>query len=56
MESGEDTDTARRFTIDKVACVGCCSLAPVLMVGDETAGRLDPSSAARLLDALEAES
>jgi NADH:ubiquinone oxidoreductase subunit E len=53
MEAGQDTDPARRFTIDKVACVGCCSLAPVLMVGEETAGRLTPSSARQLLDALE---
>ena len=55
MESGQDTDPARRFTIDKVACVGCCSLAPVLMVGEETAGRLTPASARQLLDALESD-
>jgi NADH:ubiquinone oxidoreductase subunit E len=54
MEVGHDTDPERRFTIDKVACVGCCSLAPVLMIGEETAGRLTPSSVGKLLDALEA--
>ena len=40
-----DTDPSRTFTIDEVACLGCCSLAPVLMVDGHTAGRLTPSSA-----------
>jgi len=49
----EDTDPGRRFTIDKVACVGCCSLAPVMMIEEETAGHLTPASARQALDALE---
>lgn len=28
------------FSIDEVRCVGCCGLAPVLMVGDEVYGKL----------------
>lgn len=28
------------FSIDAVRCVGCCGLAPVLMVGDEVYGKL----------------
>jgi NADH:ubiquinone oxidoreductase subunit E len=50
---GEDTDPRRRFTIERVACVGCCSLAPVMMIEDETAGRLTPAEARRILDSLE---
>jgi NADH:ubiquinone oxidoreductase subunit E len=53
IPEGEDTDARRRFTIDAVACVGCCSLAPVMMIGDETAGRLTPSSARQTLESLE---
>lgn len=51
IPSGEDTDARRLFTIDAVACVGCCSLAPVMMIEDETAGRLTPASARQELDA-----
>lgn len=47
-----DTDPDRMFTIDAVACVGCCSLAPVMMIEEETAGRLTPASARQALDAL----
>jgi NADH:ubiquinone oxidoreductase subunit E len=46
-----DTDPRRVFTLDAVACVGCCSLAPVMMIEDETAGRLTPASARQALDA-----
>jgi len=45
----EDTDPKRLFTLDTVACVGCCSLAPVMMVEEETAGRLTPASARQAL-------
>jgi NADH:ubiquinone oxidoreductase subunit E len=45
IPAGADTDEERMFTVDEVACLGCCSLAPVLMVDGHTAGRLTPSSA-----------
>jgi NADH:ubiquinone oxidoreductase subunit E len=53
---GADTDARRLFTLEAVACLGCCSLAPVLMVGDEAAGRLTPASARQALDAAAEES
>jgi NADH-quinone oxidoreductase subunit E len=28
-----------------VACLGCCSLAPVMMIDNDTFGRLTPESA-----------
>lgn len=45
IPEGEDTDAARLFTLDEVACLGCCSLAPVLMVDGHTAGTLTPATA-----------
>lgn len=33
------------FTLEAVACVGCCSLAPVMTIGEETYARLDPKEA-----------
>jgi NADH:ubiquinone oxidoreductase subunit E len=56
IPDGEDTDPRRLFTIDAVACVGCCSLAPVMMIEQETAGRLTPATARQVLDALEPQS
>lgn len=31
-----------KFTVEEVACLGCCSLAPVIMVNDKAYGRLTP--------------
>jgi NADH:ubiquinone oxidoreductase subunit E len=53
IPTGEDTDPERRFTLDDVACLGCCSLAPVMMIEEETAGRLTPATARQALDAVE---
>ena len=49
IPDGEDTDGARLFTLDEVACLGCCSLAPVLMVDGHTAGKLTPATACEAL-------
>jgi NADH-quinone oxidoreductase subunit E len=38
------------FTLDEVACLGCCSLAPVLMADDHTGGQLTPATASAALD------
>ncbi len=29
-----------KFTVEEVACLGCCSLAPAMMINDKTYGRL----------------
>src|ERR1035437_5210655 len=39
VNDGETTED-RLFTLEFVACVGCCSLAPCMMIGDETYGKL----------------
>lgn len=51
LKDGEDTDASRTFTVEEVACLGCCSLAPVLMVDEHTAGRLTPATACSALEA-----
>jgi len=40
-----------RYTIESVACVGCCSLAPVVVFGENILGKMTPK---KLVDALEA--
>ena len=40
---GGDTDPDGLFTIEKVACLGCCTLAPVMLIDNLTYGRLTSS-------------
>ena len=35
----------KMFTVESVACLGCCSLAPVIMINDKAYGRLTPDAA-----------
>ncbi len=37
------------FTLESVACLGCCSLAPVMMIGDNTHGKLSPAGIPEIL-------
>ena len=39
IKEGEVTDDGL-FSLDSVRCVGCCGLAPVMMVGNEVYGKL----------------
>lgn len=38
-----------KFTLETVACLGCCSLAPVMMIDGETYGRLTPDKARNVI-------
>jgi len=38
-----------KFTVEMVACLGCCSLAPVMMINDKVYGRLTPEKAKKIL-------
>ncbi len=44
-----DTDPTGRFTIQKVACLGCCTLAPVVQIDGITYGRLSAASALQVI-------
>lgn len=48
IKDGETTEDGL-FTLESVACLGCCSLAPVMMVNDETYGNLAGKSAAKVI-------
>jgi NADH-quinone oxidoreductase subunit F len=43
IAAGEDTDSEGLFTVQKVACLGCCTLAPVAQIDGLTYGRLAPA-------------
>ena len=44
LEEDNDTTVDSLFTVMEVACLGCCSLAPVIMIGDQTYGKLTPEA------------
>ena len=45
IAAGEDTDPSRKFTVEPVACLGCCTLAPVVQINEETHGHLRADTA-----------
>ncbi|MDW7670592.1 MAG: NADH-quinone oxidoreductase subunit NuoE [Bacillota bacterium] len=48
VEDGETTEDGL-FTLNHVACLGCCSLSPVMMVNGETYAKLTPDKARKIL-------
>ncbi|MBR3971710.1 MAG: NADH-quinone oxidoreductase subunit NuoE [Ruminococcus sp.] len=51
IKDGETTEDGL-FTLKCVACLGCCSLSPVMMINDETYGSLTPEKAIAILKEL----
>ena len=49
----DETTADGHFTLQTVACMGACSLAPVLVVDAETFGRMTPDEALQVLGAVE---
>ena len=48
VAEGEISDDGL-FTYNNVACLGCCSLSPVMMIGDKTYGALTREGAVQIL-------
>ncbi len=48
IEDGETTED-RMFTLNNVACLGCCSLSPVMMINGETYAKLTPDKTRKIL-------
>lgn len=48
VKDGETTED-RVFTLESVACLGCCSLAPVMMVDGSTYGKLTGKQAVKII-------
>ena len=49
LEEEEDTDASMIFTLEKVACLGCCTLAPVVRIDEVTYGHVVPENVEGLL-------
>lgn len=52
--NGETTEDGL-FTLEEVACLGCCSLAPVIMINGEAYGNLSPDSAVEVIKNIQKE-
>lgn len=48
IKNGETTKDLK-FTLETVACIGACGLAPVIMINDDTHGRLEPKDIPNIL-------
>ena len=48
IHNGETTEDGM-FTLNVVACLGCCSLAPVMMINGDTYGNLTPEKTIKIL-------
>ena len=50
--NGETTEDLR-YTLESVACIGACGLAPCIMINDDTHGRLVPGDMKKILEQYE---
>ncbi|MGD9202837.1 MAG: NAD(P)H-dependent oxidoreductase subunit E, partial [Chitinispirillia bacterium] len=48
-KGNSDTDPDGLFTLQKVACLGCCTLAPVVQIEGETYGHVTPSTVSHII-------
>ncbi|MCP5518265.1 MAG: NAD(P)H-dependent oxidoreductase subunit E [Verrucomicrobiales bacterium] len=49
IPAGSDTDPNREFTVEPVACLGCCTLAPVVKIEEHTFGHAKPEKASGIV-------
>jgi NADH-quinone oxidoreductase subunit E len=52
ISEGEVTED-RLYSLDRVACVGCCAMAPVAVVGEEVHGNMMPTNVDGIMLAVE---
>lgn len=48
-----ETTADKRFDFERVACLGCCALAPVVKVGEDIHSRVNVQGLNKILDAYE---
>jgi NADH-quinone oxidoreductase subunit E len=52
---GEGTTEDLKYTVEKVACLGCCSLSPVIMIDEKVYGGMTRKKAKRIFRQLQRE-
>jgi NADH-quinone oxidoreductase subunit F len=54
LKPGQDTDDKGDFTADRVGCLGCCTLAPVVQIDGVTFGHQSPEEVAQTIASFDA--
>ena len=54
LPEGTITTADGKYSIEKVACLGCCALAPVVQIDDKIFGHVQPGRVREVLDEFEA--
>ena len=49
IKESQDTDPEGQFTVQKIACLGCCTIAPVVQIDDVTYGHVKIEGVANIL-------
>ena len=49
LEEGQHTDNHGNYTLEKVNCLGCCTLAPVVQIDEITYGHVDVESVSKIV-------
>jgi NADH-quinone oxidoreductase subunit F len=49
LTNGQETDADGIFTLETVACLGCCTLAPVIKIDDTTYGHILPEKVGEVM-------
>jgi NADH:ubiquinone oxidoreductase subunit E len=53
LREGENTTPDLLFTVETVACIGACALAPVMAVDNEVFGPMDEERARQIIEEIE---
>ena len=48
IEAGQTTPD-RKYTLDATRCIGCCGLAPVMTIGEDVYGKVNPDEVGKIL-------
>jgi NADH:ubiquinone oxidoreductase subunit E len=49
IKVGETSDDGR-FSLEAVRCLGACGLAPVMLIGEDTHGNINPTDTVKILE------
>ncbi len=53
LKEGINTDESGKYTLEKVACLGCCTLAPVVQIDSTTYGHVAPDQVGQVISDFE---
>ncbi len=53
LTDGAETDESGKYTLEKVACLGCCTLAPVVQIDGTTYGHVAPDQVGQIIEDFE---